>query len=269
MLEIKNLSSGYDGLDVIHNINLKAEKGEFLCILGPNGCGKSTLLKSVARILPYRGKVVIDGRDLSSFSRKELAKKIALMGQMSEIYFPYSVYDTVSLGRYAHTEGFLKSLSSEDRDIIADILNRLGLYSEKDRMINELSGGQLQRVFLARTLAQNPEIILLDEPTNHLDLKHQIELLQYIITWAKDNNKTVVGVLHDLNMVHYYGDNAAIIHKGTLVSYGKPNQVLDGETLNSIYDMDIRSFMLESLENWRSTGEHKECDMDQQEVKHA
>jgi iron complex transport system ATP-binding protein len=119
-------------------------------------------------------------------------------------------------------------------------------------MINELSGGQLQRVFLARTLAQSPDIILLDEPTNHLDLKHQIELLQYLLSWAKDNNKTVIGVLHDLNLVHYYGDNAAIMHRGKLASYGRPKQVLNGETLNAIYDIDIRKFMLESLENWRS-----------------
>jgi iron complex transport system ATP-binding protein len=195
----------------------------------------------------------VDNRDLSSFNRKELAKKIALLGQISEIYFPYSVYDAVSLGRYAHTGGVFKSLSPEDRDIIEDILKKLELHKEKDRMINELSGGQLQRVFLARTLVQDPDIILLDEPTNHLDLKHQIELLRYLIGWAKDNNKTVIGVLHDLNMVHYYGDNAAIMHNGRIASYGRPNQVLDGETLNNIYDMDIRQFMLESLEKWRNT----------------
>ena len=253
MLEIKNLYSGYDGIDVIHDINLRADKGEFLCILGPNGCGKSTLLKSIARILAYRGNIMVDGREVSSYSRKNLAKKIALMGQSSEIYFPYSVYDTVSLGRYAYTEGFLKNLSATDKEMIAGILKRLGLFEEKDRMINELSGGQLQRVFLARTLAQNPSIILLDEPTNHLDLKHQVELLQYLLSWAKDNNKTVIGVLHDLNLVHYYGDKAAIMHQGALVSYGKPKEVLNGETLNTIYDMDIRAFMLESLENWRGT----------------
>jgi iron complex transport system ATP-binding protein len=251
MLEIKNLYSGYDGVDVIHDISLKADDGEFLCILGPNGCGKSTLLKAIARLIPYRGSIIADDLDLTTFNRKALAKKIALMGQTSEIYFPYSVYDTVSLGRYAHTEGLLKSLSAEDREIINDILNRLELYEEKDRMINELSGGQLQRVFLARTLAQSPDIILLDEPTNHLDLKHQIELLQYLSRWAKESNKTVVGVLHDLNLVHYYGDNVAIMHRGKLASYGRPKQVMNGETLNAIYDIDIRKFMLESLENWR------------------
>lgn len=110
---------------------------------------------------------------------------------------------------------------------------------------------------MARTLAQDPDIILLDEPTNHLDLKHQIELLNYLTEWAKENNKTVIGVLHDLNLVQYFGDNVAIIHRGELVSYGRPNKVLDGETLYNIYDIDIRSFMLESLEKWKSTSQFK------------
>ncbi|WP_010255955.1 ABC transporter ATP-binding protein [Treponema primitia] len=253
MLEIKNLYSGYDGVDVIHDISLRAEKGEFLCILGPNGCGKSTLLKSIARILSYRGNIIVDNREVSSYNRRDLAKKIALMGQNSEIYFPYSVYDTVSLGRYAHTEGFLKSLSVEDREIITDILKQLGIFNEKDRMINELSGGQLQRVFLARTLAQNPDIILLDEPTNHLDLKHQVELLQYLISWAKANNRTVIGVLHDLNLARSFADTTTIMADGKLISYGDPETVLNGETLKAVYGMDIRKFMLESLENWRNT----------------
>ncbi|MDR2080109.1 MAG: ABC transporter ATP-binding protein [Treponema sp.] len=254
MLEIKNLYSGYKGADVIRNISLRAGRGEVLCIVGPNGCGKTTLLKSIAHIIPYRGTVTLDSREVSSFSRKNLAKKIALLGQISELYFPYSIYDTVALGRYAHSGGFLKGLSKEDDELITDIIKKLELYDEKDRMINELSGGQLQRVFLARTLVQDPDIILLDEPTNHLDLKHQVELLRYLAAWAKENNKTVIGVLHDLNLVHHFGDTAALMGGGKLIALGKPETVLDGETLREIYGIDIRRFMLESLENWKTTG---------------
>ncbi|MDR2258554.1 MAG: ABC transporter ATP-binding protein, partial [Treponema sp.] len=168
MLEINNLFCGYRGSDVIHGLSLRANRGQVLILAGPNGCGKTTLLKAIARIIPCRGSVTLDGRDISAFSRKNLAQKIALLGQMSQIHFPYTVYDTVALGRYAHAKGFLKSLSKGDRAFIMNIIDRLGLYDDKDRMINELSGGQLQRVFLARTLAQDPDIILLDEPTNHL-----------------------------------------------------------------------------------------------------
>ncbi|MDR1029895.1 MAG: ABC transporter ATP-binding protein [Treponema sp.] len=253
MLAIKNLYSGYRGVDCIRDITLQAEKGEVFCIVGPNGCGKTTLLKSIACILPYRGSVVLNSQEVSSFSRKDLARQIAIMGQTAELYFPYTIYDTVALGRYAHTRGIFKSLGKEDTELITEIIKKLELYDEKDRMINELSGGQLQRVFLARTLVQNPELILLDEPTNHLDLKHQIGLLEYLTRWAKENHKTLIGVLHDLNLVHHFGDTVAVMAGGNVIAQGRPDTVLDGETLQETYGMDIRQFMLDSLENWRHT----------------
>jgi iron complex transport system ATP-binding protein len=253
MLEIHRLFCGYHGLDVVQDMNLRVNRGEVLTIAGPNGCGKTTLLKAVARVIPSRGSVVLDGRDIASFSRKKLALKIALLGQMSQVYFPYTVYDTVALGRYAHSRVFLKSFLREDRDFVMDIIKRLGLSEEKDRMINELSGGQLQRVFLARTLAQDPDIILLDEPTNHLDLKYQVELLRYLKTWVRENNKILISVLHDLNLAFRFSDTAALLNGGRLKALGRPEAVLNGEILREIYGMDVRRFMLESLESWRQT----------------
>jgi iron complex transport system ATP-binding protein len=253
MLEIKNLYAGYNGIDVVRDINLAAGKGEVLAVIGPNGCGKSTLLKAVARLLPYKGAVTLEGNELSAFSRKALARKIALMGQSAQIYFPYSVYDTVSLGRYPYLDGFLKSISHEDAEAIDRVIARLELSDVRDRMITELSGGQLQRVFLARTLAQDPDLILLDEPTNHLDLKHQVELLEYLSNWAKENSKAVVAVLHYLNMARRFGHSAALMCRGQVVSAGKPEAVLDGGALREIYGIDIKAFMLESLERWRNT----------------
>jgi iron complex transport system ATP-binding protein len=122
-------------------------------------------------------------------------------------------------------------------------------------MINELSGGQLQRVFLARTLVQNPDLILLDEPTNHLDLKHQIELLRYLRSWVREKNRAVIGVFHDLNLVHQFGDSILLMNAGKTAAWGKPEDVLNGETLRTVYGIDIRAFMLETLENWRGSGE--------------
>ncbi|AEF81111.1 ABC transporter ATP-binding protein [Leadbettera azotonutricia] len=252
MLEIKNLYTGYDCVDVVHNLSLKAERGKVLTIVGPNGCGKTTLLKAVARLLPYRGTITLEGHELKDFSRKNLAKKIALMGQSSQIYFPYSVYDTVALGRYPYSDGFLKSLSKDDEDIIERILGQLELREVRNRMITELSGGQLQRVFLARTLAQNPDLILLDEPTNHLDLKHQVELLDYLSKWVKENDKTVTAVLHDLNLARRFGDTAALMYDGKLIASGEPETVLNGETLKEIYGIDVKAFMLESLKKWQA-----------------
>jgi len=257
MLEVKDLSAGYGGvaikdcIDVIRNINLKADRGESLCILGPNGSGKSTLLKSIARIIDYRGCVLMNGEDISTVSRKELAKKIALLSQSTQVFFPFTVYETVSLGRYAYSQGFLKNLSAEDREVIQDILKKLDIWDNKDCMIDELSGGELQRVFLARTLAQNPELILLDEPSNHLDLKHQIELLKFLKTWVKENNKTLISVFHDLNLARLFGDTAVVLNNGALAANGQIEDVLNGGILNDVYGIDIRGFMREALEKWK------------------
>ena len=250
MLAVKDLFAGYGGADVIHNINVNVQKGESLCMLGPNGSGKSTLLRCIARILSYRGQVLLEGRDAASFPRRELAKKIALLSQNMHLFFPYTVYETVSMGRYAYSQGFLKNLSAEDRAVIKEILLKLDIWEIKERMIDELSGGTLQRVFLARTLAQTPDLILLDEPANHLDLKHQIELLDFLKVWVKENNKTLIGVFHDLTIARRFGDTAVILDNGKIAACGKIDEVMNSGVLNNVYSMDVRGFLKESLEIW-------------------
>jgi iron complex transport system ATP-binding protein len=250
MIQVNNLCAGYGSGDVIRNISFTVQKGESLCVLGPNGCGKSTLLKSIARILDYRGTITLEGKVLSGFSRKDFAKKIALLGQTSQVFFPYTVYETVAMGRYAWSQGLFKNLSVEDKSIIDDTINTLDIYDIRDRMIDELSGGQLQRVFLARTLAQTPEVILLDEPTNHLDLKYQIELLGFLKSWVKENNKILISVFHDLNLARQFSDTAILMNNGTIAVYGTVTETLNSE-LQAVYGIDIRRFMLESLEKWK------------------
>lgn len=250
MLEVKKLYSGYEGKDILNDINFTVKNGENLCIVGPNGCGKSTLLKSIANILEYKGNILIDGQEVFSMNRKYFAKKVGLMSQITEIYFPYTIYDTVSLGRYAYSKGVLSKLSKEDDEIILDSIDKVGLLDIKDKLITELSGGQMQRVFLARVFAQDPDIILLDEPTNHLDFKNQIDLLQNLKEWIKTNNKIVVGVLHDLNLVQYFADNVLMLQNGQVVSYGPPQKVLNDPVLDDLYGIDIKGFMLNILKKW-------------------
>lgn len=250
MLEIKDIYSGYEDIDIVKDVSFTVNRGENLCIVGPNGCGKSTLLKSIANIINYRGSIKIDSKEVSSLKRKELAMKVGLMSQISQIHFPYTVYETVSLGRYAYSKGAFSHIDKKDKEIILDSIEKVGLLDSKDKMISELSGGQLQRVFLARTFAQNPDVILLDEPTNHLDLKYQIELLEYLKGWTKENNKIAVGVLHDLNLVQYIADNVLLLNNGEVVSYGKPSKVLNEDKLEDIYGLDIKSFMVNILKKW-------------------
>lgn len=250
MLKIKNLYSGYDDINIIKDINIDINKGESLFIIGPNGCGKSTLLKSIANIIEYKGSIKIDGEEVLYLNRKSLAKKVGLMSQISEIYFPYTVYETVSIGRYAYSKGVFDILSREDKKIVLESIDKVGLSEYKDKMITELSGGQMQRVFLAKLFAQNPDIIPLDEPTNHLDLKYQIELMEYVKDWAQSNNKVVIGVLHDLNLVYYFASYVVLLNKGRIISSGSPNEVLNDKKLQEVYDIDIKSFMLKLLHKW-------------------
>lgn len=251
MLEVKNIYCGYNGEDVVKNVSFKVNRGENICIVGPNGCGKSTLLKAIANLLSFKGEILLDGKDTKLLKRKELATKISLMTQSSNILFPYSIYETVALGRYAHLNGVFSRLSKNDDEIINKSLDKVGILDIKDKLISELSGGQLQRVFLARAFAQDPDVIILDEPTNHLDLRYQIEILDYLKLWAKENNKIVVAVLHDLNLVQNFGDKVLMLKDGTLINNGDTREVLNGRDLEEVYGIDIKSFMLRTLNKWR------------------
>ena len=251
MLKIRNLYCGYDGKDVIKDFNIDITRGQNVSIVGPNGCGKSTLLKAMVSLIDYKGNIFLDGKEVKSIKRKELAKKVALMSQNSQIYFPYTVYETVALGRYAHIDGVFARLSKRDEEIILNCLSNVGILDLKDKIINELSGGQLQRVYLARVFAQEPDVILLDEPTNHLDLKCQIEILEHINKWTKENQKTVIGVLHDLNLVQMFSDDVIMLSEGYIVSKGKTKDVLSEDKLKEVYGVDIKKFMINALEKWR------------------
>ncbi len=251
MLEVKNIYCGYNGEDVVKNISFKVNRGENICIVGPNGCGKSTLLKAIANLLSFKGQILLDGKDTKLLKRKELATRVSLMTQSSNILFPYSIYETVALGRYAHLNGVFSRLSKKDDEIINKSLDKVGILDIKDKLISELSGGQLQRVFLARAFAQDPDVIILDEPTNHLDLRYQIEILDYLKLWAKENNKIVVAVLHDLNLVQNFGDKVLMLKDGTLINNGDTKEVLNGRDLEEVYGIDIKSFMLRTLNKWR------------------
>ncbi|AGX44235.1 ABC transporter ATP-binding protein [Clostridium saccharobutylicum] len=251
MLEVKNISCGYDKIDIIKDATFQAKRGEVLCIVGPNGCGKSTLLKAIGKLIEYKGKIALDSNDIKNLSVKEFAKNIALMTQSNNIYFPYTVYETVALGRYAYLKGILSSLSKEDNLIVMKSIKSVGLIDLKDKLINELSGGQLQRVFLAKSFAQNPEVILLDEPTNHLDLKCQIEILEYLSLWAKENNKIIIAVLHDLNLVNLFGEKVILLSKGEIISKGTPKEVFLKDNLKNVYNIDVKNFMINALKQWQ------------------
>ena len=250
MLEVAHLSCGYGGASVVKDVSFRVEEGKRLCILGPNGCGKTTLLRGLVGILPMEGSVKVQGADLKGMSAREKGKKIALMSQLSALYFSYTVYETVMLGRYVHQKkGIFSGETEGDRRIVEECLRRTGILELRDRLITELSGGQLQRVFLARAFAQEPQVILLDEPTNHLDLKYQLELIENLKEWAGREGHCVVGVLHDINLALSFADMVLLMEEGT-VKACETVENFDLSLLSRTYQIDVHKFMQDSFKRW-------------------
>ena len=249
MLTLHQVSAGYGGADVIKNISMQINGS--VSIVGPNGCGKTTLLKTMAHILPGKGEIALCGKPFRDMKRREISLNIAMLSQQPSIYFSYSVYDTVMMGRYLHIKGRISNNpTKEDKNIVMQSLDAVSLLAEKDRDITKLSGGQLQRVFLARALAQEPRIILLDEPTNHLDLKCQIEVVEYLKKWAAQGQRAVIGVLHDINLAMRLSEHMIVMKDGEIQANGHVNDIITDGLLNRVYEMDVAAYMRNSLEKW-------------------
>lgn len=250
MIEISNLSCGYGCGDVLKNIDLNINSGERVCILGPNGCGKSTLLKAIAGIIGYSGSLKLDNKEIKACSRRNLSEKIAVFSQVQSVYFSYSVYDTVAMGRYLKSGGLFHNKSNE-RDAVMQWLNKLGLKEIMDKSVTELSGGQLQRVLLARTFAQDPQLLLLDEPTNHLDISYQMELCGLIKEWSEEDSlRTVIGVVHELNIIPRLFDRTVLMSNGSIYADGQTASVLKGQALSKVYKANVGEFMKSAGRFW-------------------
>ena len=240
MLEVQSLTGGYGDDLVVKNLDFSVKKGSFFGILGPNGCGKSTLLKLITGVLKKEsGNVSIDKKPLEEYDRKSLARKITLLPQQPEISFSYSVEDVISMGRYPHKKGLFHFYDEEDERKVHQVIKLLDLEGYAHSPLPSLSGGEQQRVFLARALVQEPSILLLDEPTNHLDVSYQIELMNRIKELAKNENITIISVLHDLNMASLFCDELLLMDEGEIVSLDEPNQVLEETKLSKVYDTPL------------------------------
>ena len=251
MIRVEGLTCSYDGeMDVLTDISFAVKPNKKLFIAGPNGCGKTTLLRAMAGLIPYEGKVKIGDVDVAHLSKKALSKKIALLSQHATLHFSYSVYETVMQGRYVHLKDtFFKSETKKDKEMVFSCLETTGLLALKDKNIKELSGGQLQRVFLARVLAQEPAIILLDEPTNHLDLRYQLELMQYLNKWVQAPGRIVIGVVHDMNLALSFADEVMMLKAGKIFAYHEADG-LDLTLIDQTFDTDVTAYMRQSLKKW-------------------
>ncbi|UTE77132.1 ABC transporter ATP-binding protein [Rossellomorea sp. KS-H15a] len=240
VLQTKDLTLSYGERTIIDELNIDIPQGEISVFIGGNGCGKSTLLRSIARLLkPKQGSVLLDGEAISRLSTKEVARKMAILPQSPTAPEGLTVLQLVKQGRYPH-QTWLKQWSQKDEEIVQDALKATKMEDLQHRKVDELSGGQRQRAWIALTLAQDTDIILLDEPTTYLDMTHQIEILDLLFELNEKEQRTIVMVLHDLNLACRYAHNIVAIRDKQIYAQGKPEEVISCELVKNVFDMDCQ-----------------------------
>lgn len=246
-IEVKNLEFTYErptgnSSFVLSIPEWRITEGDFVSLLGPNGCGKSTFLRLIANLTVLQnGSILIEGKKLEEYKRKEIARKIAYVPQKNFSIFPFSVYEIVMMGRtpYLNTMGFE---SEADKEIVNEALSTMQIENLKNKGINEISGGEAQRVFIARALAQKAKIILLDEPNAHLDLEHQIMIFNLLRKLNEEENITILTVSHDLNLVGIYSKKVALMNAGIIVMEGEKSVILNKNNIREIFKIDSAVF---------------------------
>ncbi|MCL1855671.1 MAG: ABC transporter ATP-binding protein [Clostridia bacterium] len=235
---------------MLDNISFTLEEGQWLMIAGPNGAGKSTLIHAVSKGVPYQGRIVYEGCDLKAIRPLSLARKLGVLSQNHPVGYAFAVEEVVNLGRYAHRKGRMSFTDEQGEAKVHAALEMTGLLPLRSASVLTLSGGELQRVFLAQVFAQDPPLILLDEPINHLDLAYQKQILELVSAWVKQPGRAAVCVVHDISMARVFGTHAMLLHQGKLVAYGGNREVLSKENLEAVYTMDVQGWMRTLLDQW-------------------
>lgn len=235
-LKVKDIEFGYAGVPILKDICIELAESEMLGIVGPNGAGKSTLIRCIDRILaPQRGNILLDGRDINEMHLMELAKKMGYIPQSTSQVFPTTVFDTVLMGRRPHI-GWRSS--EKDVEMVLEVLQMMNIEEFAMRNINELSGGQQQKVFIARALTQEPDVLLLDEPTSNLDIRHQLEVMDIIKNIVRGKQISAIMAIHDLNLASRYADRIIMMSSGTIFAAGDPVSVLTQDNIKWAYGVD-------------------------------
>lgn len=237
-LETRSLTLAYGERVVIENLDHFFPKGKISVLIGGNGSGKSTLLRSLARLLkPRSGAVILDGKAISTLSTKSVARKMAILPQSPESPDGLTVLQLVKQGRYPY-QNWMQQWTKQDELAVKKALETTNLASFAERTVDSLSGGQRQRVWIAMILAQETDTILLDEPTTYLDLSHQIDILDLLYDLNRNEGRTIIMVLHDLNLAARYADNMVVVHDKTVCAHGKPESVLTPELIKKVFGIE-------------------------------
>ena len=251
MLKAENITVRYGDLTIVDGVSFSLKEGQWLMLAGPNGAGKSTLIHAISPGAPYSGTIELAGKNIRKYKPVQLARKLGVLAQQNNVGYSYTVDEVVSLGRYAHAGGFFSGRDDKAEERVERALRLTGLDKLRNQSVLTLSGGELQRTFLAQVLAQDPEVLILDEPANHLDLVYQKHIFSLIQEWLKQPGRAVLSVVHDLSLARRYGTHAVLMNRGECAARGDINDVLTPENLRSVYDMDVYAWMNEMLEQWK------------------
>jgi iron complex transport system ATP-binding protein len=238
MLKIQNLSASYLGHQVLHDVSFNVNNGEVLALIGPNGAGKSTIIRAASGVISSTGSVRTNGDDFHALDAMQRARYMAVVPQAISLPPAFTVWETVLMGRTPYL-GFLGNASSHDEELARQALSKVNALAFSDRRVGELSGGESQRILLARALCQSTPILLLDEPTAHLDLQYQVSLLELIRDLAHNENLAVLIALHDLNLAARYADRVALLVGGRLNAIGALRDVLTPEKISNAYCLPV------------------------------
>ena len=250
MLRANHVTVRYGEKTVVDDLSLTLEEGQWLMLAGPNGAGKTSLIRAVARAVPYTGEITLDGRSLTAYRPAEMAKRIGVLAQKNAVGYAYTVEEVVGLGRYAHTSGFLSRRDDGGQEKVEAALEMTGLAALRHQSVMNLSGGELQRTFLAQVVAQDPQLLILDEPANHLDLVYQKHIFTLIGQWLQQPGRAVLSVVHDLSLARRWGTHAVLLREGRSVAQGEIGDVLTPDNLQRVYGMDVYGWMREMLAQW-------------------
>lgn len=235
LLKIENLWGGYGKETILKDISFHIKKGEFLGFIGPNGSGKSTLFRFLSRVLkPEKGQIFFENENISKISLKELCKKVAFVRQDNLIPFPFAVEEIVMMGRIPHLKR-MQFETHKDYEIAENALKLTDAFQFRGKKIDHLSGGERQRVMIAKALTQEPALLLLDEPTSHLDIGHQIQILDLLKKFNRENQLTIAMILHDLNLASEYCDRLILLNEGKISKEGVPEEVLTYKNIEEVY----------------------------------
>ncbi|MCM3699879.1 ABC transporter ATP-binding protein [Paenibacillus macerans] len=240
MIEVKKLFKTYGRQAVLRDVSWCVRKGEFWGLIGPNGSGKTTLLNLISGVeRPDAGEIALEGQPLSSYGRKALSRKIAVLQQDGLPPVSYSVRDVVEMGRFPYQDwrGREKDGPEATRRLLGEIMDKLELTALEDRPLSALSGGQRQRAALGKVMAQQPELVLLDEPTTYLDLRYQMQFMELVAGWQREEGLTVVAVMHDLNLAALFCDRLLVLSEGRIVAEGPPQDILSTAMVEEVYQV--------------------------------